>query len=156
MPVSLTPSFPACKIDIEIEFHFQLEKELLRLEEELKTKTYQPGDYATGFTQNANVLAIQNLAIQNGSQVNVSSVRELTKGANGAIGEQEMIVLIFDYLASVLNVNFVDITGNVDGAGQPVRNADIRFGAAALAAAGISARKANGATKRTTNSAANP
>ena len=28
-------------------FHFQLEKELLQLEEELKTKTYQPGDYRT-------------------------------------------------------------------------------------------------------------
>ena len=30
--------------------------------------TYKAADYATGFTQNADVLAIQNIAIQTGSQ----------------------------------------------------------------------------------------
>ena len=113
--------------------------------------TYIPFDYSTGLDQSApDVLAIQNIALRNGVPVNVNNVRALTQGQNGDVGEQNVIVGIFNYLETILNVKFDNITNSTDSSGQPVRNADIRFAATVFTAnangatsAGINARKFN-------------
>ena len=111
------------------------------------TGTYRASDYSTGLDQTSpDIIAIQN----------ANNVRALTQGQNGEAGEQSVIVGIFNYLETILNVKFDNITNTTDLNGQPERNADLRFAATVFTpnansatSAGISARKSNDAATYT-------